>query len=139
MERSRKGEQVFVSLETRFKRAANLTSRKKPQDIRRIKGLNYLPAYRIDTPDLEPMETFVRFLEKVNEFKLSDKNVKANNSLSQGLALARKLEEQLPGNDGAVKLYFEAMEYLKGVNPELAGDIDRIMQKVYDEGRFRER
>lgn len=139
MERPGKREQVFVSLETRFKRAAALTSRKKPQDIRRIKGLNYLPVYRIDTPDINPMEIFVRLLEKVNEFKLSDKNVKANNALSQGLALARRLEEQLPGNDGGVKLYYEAMEYLKNVNPELAGDVDRIMQKVYDEGRFRER
>lgn len=133
--------QEYSYLQERLKRAASLTiktpdKRGNSRFPRRVDRLDYLPTYPIQVSDTPPMEKFVLLVEKVKAYKLSEKNVTAKRLLSHSVSLARKLDEELPGNDGAVKFFYEGMQFLNETNPELAEDISRIMQKVYDEDRF---
>lgn len=89
--------------------------------------------------NLTPMESFVLLVENMRDYKVAKKNASARRLLAKSLGLARALDEQLPGHDEAVKFFYEGLEYLQSGNPYLAEDIGRIMQKVYDEDRFRKR
>ncbi len=133
--------QEFADLETRFKRAVVIPKKIDSQGRNRIRNvnprdLNYLPAYRITETDLPGIETFVLMLEKIKSYKIAEKNSTAERILGHALNLARQLDYELPGNDGAVKFFYEGSRYLEEVNPQLAEDVARVITKAWDEKRF---
>lgn len=133
--------QEYADLEIRFKRAAVIPKKIDPQGRNRIRSvntrdLNYLPTYRITGTDLPGIETFVLMLEKIKSFKLAERNSTADRLLGQALNLARQLDYELPGNDGAVKFFYEGSKYIEEVNPQLAEDVARVITKAWDEKRF---
>lgn len=133
--------QEYANLETRFKKAAIIPKRLDPQGRNKVRNVNsrdldYLPAYRIKGADLPGIETFVLMLEKIKSFKLAEKNSSAERMLGQALNLARQLDYELPGNDGAVKFFYEGSKYIEEVNPQLAEDVARVITKAWDEKRF---
>ncbi len=134
----------FADLQERLKRATTLPRKRGPQKNQSLRNvtdrqLNYLPVYKVQDADIPGIETFVVFLEKMKSFKLADKKTVADRYLAQALNLARKLDYELPGNDGAVKFFYEGTRYLEEVNPGLAEDAAKVIQKAWDEKRFNDK
>lgn len=104
-----------------------------------VAEFDFWPSKEMKVAEIAPMEMFVRFVEAVARFRGAESRTRKKNTLSYSVSLARKLDDQLPGNDEAVKFFFEGTSYIEAVNLELAEDISTIMRKVIDEKRFSER
>lgn len=134
--------QEYGDLQSRFLKAARPVKRQPHQKaLRRVseRQLRYLPDLKIGDADLPGIETYVLFIERLKAFELAEKNALADRALTQALSLAKKLDYELPGNDGAVKFFFEANLYLERVNPGLAENSGRVIQKAWDERRFKDK
>lgn len=139
MERGLTLEQGYELLLERLKFAANNSSYgKDTNEQRRIDHFDFWPSKNMKISELAPMETYIRLVESVSRFQLAKSLTKAKNSLSYSVQLARLLDDQLPGNDEAVRFFSQGNEYLEGTNIKLAEDVSRIMFRVFDEKRFTE-
>lgn len=96
------------------------------------------PGKRMKISSHDSNETFVRLVEKVAEFKVASTPTRAKNVLAHCVQLGRRLDDLLPGDDEGVRFFVKGLNYLEIANPEMAEDIGRILEKVYDEKRFQE-
>lgn len=83
-------------------------------------------------------ETFVRLVERVAEFQQATSKTRAKNILAHSAQLGRRLDEILRDNDEGVSFIVTSLSFLEIANPGLAEDVGKIIQKAWDEKRFKD-